>query len=195
MKNLFVCLSLVTLLAGCVGVEEEVPVVEEEKPSTSSEYAPYVQASYGLELVYPSGWMIEDSVFEGGMQVSMSNIAPADGPVCKDGFAGLIVASNTRATEMDFDAWIESKKSDVVGLGQISGEVTKMEFSGYPAYKVEQMGWETGCPAFGYIVDYSEGRNDGRVVEVVVARDENDFDAVTQTDEMLNNITLSGSRL
>ncbi len=194
MKKLFICFSLAALLAGCAGVEEEVPVVEEETPVT--EYETYSNEAHGVEFTYPSGWLIEDSDSEGGLQAQASNMQPWDGPGCQPEFAELIVLSTVRDTEMDFDDWVESRRSDVAELGRYGGEIEKMEFpGGYPAYKIEKMGWETGCDPFGYIVDYSEGRNDGRLVEVVVARDENDFDAVTQTDEILNNITLSGSRL
>ena len=191
MKKLFVCLSLAALLAGCVGVEEEVPVVEEEMPIT--EYETFSNDSHGVEFTYPSGWLIEESDAEGVLQVQASSALPLDGPNRPAGLAEVIVSSTVRDTEMDFDAWMESKKSEERELGRYSGEIMKMEFpGGYPSYKIEQMGWETGCPLYGYVVDYGEGRDDGRIVEIVVSGDESDTMGMAQIAEILNNIILTG---
>ncbi len=188
MKKLFVGLIVIMSLVGC----NKESVTDEVIPPTPT--AKFSDTTYAIDFTYPASWVFNQSDTEGILQVQASNIEAPDGYDCDEDYAGVIITSTVRDTTDDFDTWIEKNHSIDPGLGQYGGEITKLTgtvFGDYPAYRVEKMGWDTYCPAYGYVIDYSDEENQGRIVEVIISRNEDYAEGVAETNQVLNNIVLT----
>jgi len=182
MKKLLLLFLFPILFLGC----GEGAIVNE----TVSNYEVFNNPTYGVDFTYPEEWIVEEYDSEAVFQVQVSNMSKPDGYDCTKEYASVIIVSTVRDTENDFDTWVE--ENTIEGLGGFGGESIKMEYSGYPAYKFEKMYWDTYCPSSGYVIDYSDENNNDRIIEVVVSRNEDYFEGVTFTDEILVNLTFTG---
>lgn len=177
-------LLLLTFLLAFVGCNTVTPiaVIEEKLPFTND--------VRGVNLEYPFTWFIENSDTEGVFNVTVYNQESPDGYGCTEPLQRLGVTVTVRDGTKNFDEWFMDNYDAGGGLGSFGGEMEKTTFSGYPAYKVADMGFESYCGTSGYVVDYG-----GESVVLVTITANKEVPEYAQLKDMLESVRLSGQVL
>lgn len=192
MKKMFVVLLLIVSLSACSKSGEDMSGKETSGDTSSKPVLEnFFNSSNGISFAYPKGWLLDQSDSEGVFQVQVANSEAPDGYDCDQDYAVVIVGSTVRDTSEDFDTWFENNRSEDPGLGQYGGDVVETEFAGYPAYSVSKMGWETYCPAYGYVVDYTDAQDEGRIVEIIISKK---LEESLEIENILQSIVLAGKQ-